>query len=72
MQSVGPGGTLSGSFNSLARFTASGKFKDLGFKSIAIQIFASYHAPHLYSQDDVEEVVVSLALCAADGDGRHN
>lgn len=56
--------TLSGPPRSLAQFTNSDKFKDSGFKSI--QIFGPYHAPHLYSQDDVEDIVGSLGPRNAD------
>lgn len=56
--------TLSGPPHSLAQFTNSGEFKDSGFKSI--RIFGPYHASHLYSQDDVEEIVRSLGPRSAD------
>ena len=50
--------TLSGPPRSLAQFTSSDNFKDFAYKSI--QIFGPYHASHLHSQDDVEEIVGSL------------
>ena len=53
---------MSGPPRSLAQFTSSGKFKE--FKSI--QIFGPYHAPHLYTQDDVEEIVNSLGPRSTD------
>ena len=48
--------TVSGPPCSLARLTSSGSLK--GFKSI--QIHGPYHAPHLFSSDDVGEIVGSL------------
>ena len=56
--------TLSGPPHSLAQFTNSGEFKDSGFKSI--HIIGPYHASHLYSQDDVDEIVGSLGPRSAD------
>ena len=56
--------TLSGPPHSLAQLTSSDKFKDFSFKSI--QIFAPYHASHLYSQDDVQDIVESLGPRNAD------
>ena len=50
--------TVSGPPRSLAQLTASASFKDL--KSSKIQIDAPYHAPHLYTQDDVNEIIESL------------
>ena len=56
--------TLSGPPRSLAQFTSSRELKD--FRFIGIQIFGPYHAPHLYSQNDVEEIVGSLGARSAD------
>ena len=54
--------TVSGPPSSLAQLTSSGSLKDLGCKSIQLEgIYGPYHAPHLYSQDDVAEIVGSLA-----------
>ncbi|MCJ1381693.1 fusarubin cluster-polyketide synthase [Xylographa soralifera] len=50
--------TVSGPPHSLAQISNSSSFKHL--KSQTIQIDAPYHAPHLYSQDDVDEIVGSL------------
>jgi len=59
--------TVSGPPRSLAQLTSSESFKDLEFKSIQIEgIYGPYHAPHLYSQDDVEEIVGSLIPRSAD------
>ena len=49
---------MSGPPRSLAQFTSSDEFKDFGYKNI--QIFGPYHAPHLYSQDNVEGILGSL------------
>lgn len=49
---------MSGPPRSLAKLTSSTSFKDLRYQSI--QIYGPYHAPHLYSQDDVDEIVESL------------
>ena len=51
---------MSGPPRSLAHLAGSGSFKDLGIKSTYIQIYGPYHAPHLYSEGDVEEIVGSL------------
>lgn len=56
--------TVSGPPGSLAQLTTSTSFKDLRFQSM--QIFAPYHAPHLHSQGDVDEIVGSLIPCGAD------
>lgn len=42
----------------MRQLTDSESFKNLKFQKI--QIDAPYHAPHLYSHDDVEEVIASL------------
>ena len=61
MSAYTPNGiTISGPPHALAQLTSSGSFKDLVFKSI--QIHGPFHAPHLYSQDDVENIVGSLDL----------
>ena len=50
--------TLSGPPRSLNEIKDSTKFKDLGLKVFHIDgINGPYHAPHLYSSDDVEDVV---------------
>ena len=49
---------MSGPPRSLAQISGFAGFKLL--KSQIIQIDAPYHAPHLYSQDDVDEIVGSL------------
>ncbi|KAI9654519.1 MAG: Type I Iterative PKS [Bathelium mastoideum] len=41
----------------------SGNFKDLNFKSLPI--YGPYHAPHLYSRLDVEEIIGNLVFNAA-------
>ena len=59
--------TLSGPPRSLAQLTNSQSFKDLGFKTFQIDgIYGPYHASHLYSQGDVEEIVDSLPSRIAD------
>ena len=50
--------TVSGPPRSLAQLSNFADFKKL--RSQMIQIDAPYHAPHLYSQDDVDEIVGSL------------
>ena len=47
--------TISGPPSSLAQLKESGCFKDLKFQDI--QIHGPYHAPHLYSREDVDEVL---------------
>ena len=49
---------MSGPPRSLAKISDFADFKPL--KSQKIQIDAPYHAPHLYSQDDVDEIIGSL------------
>ena len=51
---------MSGPPQSLAQIRDFASFKPL--KSQILQIDAPYHAPHLYTQDDVEEIVGSLIL----------
>ena len=52
---------MSGPPRSLAQLTSSENFKQLGCKSIHIKgINGPYHASHLYSEDEVEEIVGSL------------
>ena len=51
---------MSGPPSSLAQLTSSQSFRGLGSKSF--QIYGPYHAPHLYSHDDVEQIVGSLNL----------
>lgn len=59
--------TLSGPPRSLARLANSESFKNLGFKTFPIEgIYGPYHAPHLYTQDDVEEIVGSVVPRSAD------
>lgn len=55
---------MSGPPRSLAQLTSSRSFKNFRFQSI--QIYGPYHAPHLYSQDDVNEIVGSLIPHSAD------
>ncbi|ORY66531.1 polyketide synthase [Pseudomassariella vexata] len=50
--------TVSGPPSALAQLSSSAIFKDFRFKSIPI--YAPYHAPHLSSQNDVEEIVNGL------------
>lgn len=57
---------MSGPPRSLTQLAASDIFKNGGFKSTYIPIYGPYHAPHLYSQDDVDEIVGSLAPRSAD------
>lgn len=52
---------MSGPPRSVAQLTTSDIFKDQGLKGTSIQIYGPYHAPHLYSQNDVNEIVGSLA-----------
>ena len=49
------GVTVSGPPRSLAQLSGSASFQNL--KSQKIQIDAPYHAPHLYTQEDVNEIV---------------
>ncbi|KAH8585531.1 hypothetical protein B0O99DRAFT_154018 [Bisporella sp. PMI_857] len=58
--------TVSGPPGSLVQLTSSGNFNNFRLKSIPIPIYGPYHAPHLYSQDDVEEIVGSLTPSSAD------
>ncbi|KAI1780725.1 polyketide synthase [Hypoxylon cercidicola] len=51
--------TVSGPPSSLAQLSVSSDLQDFRFKDI--QIFGPYHAPHLFSQDDIEEIVGELA-----------
>ena len=53
--------TLSGPPRSLKEITDSTKFKEVGLKSFHIEgINGPYHAPHLYSSDDVEDIVADV------------
>ncbi|KAI4180806.1 MAG: hypothetical protein L6R41_007007, partial [Letrouitia leprolyta] len=52
------GATVSGPPRSLDQLSASPSFSNLKFQKI--QINAPYHAPHLYSQQDVKEVIGDL------------
>ena len=56
--------TVSGPPGSLAQFKGSECFKDL--KSQNIQIHGPYHAPHLYSREDVSEVLRHLKSHSVD------
>nr|ASU91368.1 non-reducing polyketide synthase [Nephromopsis pallescens] len=56
--------TVSGPPCSLAKLTGFGSFKNLEYQST--QIYGPYHAPHLYSQDDVDKIVGSLIPHSAD------
>lgn len=47
--------TVSGPPSSLAQLVSSECFKGLRYKTIPI--YAPYHAPHLYSQSDVSEII---------------
>ena len=49
---------VSGPPSRLAQLTRSESFKDLRFQTY--QIYGPYHAPHLYSQGDVDEIYRSL------------
>ncbi|XXG97472.1 hypothetical protein Hte_003774 [Hypoxylon texense] len=51
--------TVSGPPSSLAQLSAFGSFQ--GLRSKSIPIFGPYHAAHLFSQDDIEEIVDDLA-----------
>ncbi|KAI0003486.1 ketoacyl-synt-domain-containing protein [Xylariaceae sp. FL0662B] len=53
--------TVSGPPRSLDLLARSGNLHNSGLKSI--QIYGPYHAPHLYSPDDVDEIVGSLTPC---------
>ena len=58
---------MSGPPRSLAQLASSGSFEDLGFKSIELDgIYGPYHAFHLYSEGDIEEIVGSLIPRSAD------
>lgn len=50
--------TVSGPPGSLAQMSSTTSFQNL--KSQMIEIEAPYHAPHLYSQDNVDDIVGSL------------
>ncbi|MCJ1436265.1 fusarubin cluster-polyketide synthase [Xylographa pallens] len=50
--------TVSGPPSALAQLSSSDSFKDFRFKRIPI--YGPYHCPHLFSQDDVEEIVGTL------------
>ncbi|KAM4057347.1 starter unit:ACP transacylase in aflatoxin biosynthesis domain-containing protein [Hirsutella rhossiliensis] len=50
--------TVSGPPKSLEQLVNSGDFKDLRFKSVPI--FGPYHAPHLYSQFDISNIIGDL------------
>ena len=50
--------TVSGPPRSLAQLTGFGGFKDL--RSQTISIYAPFHAPHLHSQGDIDEITGSL------------
>ncbi|KAI1378966.1 ketoacyl-synt-domain-containing protein [Hypoxylon crocopeplum] len=52
--------TVSGPPRSLDLLTRTGNLPNSGSKSIPI--YGPYHAPHLYSSDDVDEIVGSLSL----------
>ena len=53
--------TLSGPPRSLKEITESKKFKASGLRNFHIDgIYGPYHAPHLYSNDDVEEIVAEV------------
>ena len=52
------GVTVSGPPRSLAQLSGSASFHNL--KSQKILIDAPYHAPHLYSDDDINEIIASL------------
>ena len=52
--------TVSGPPRALTQLSGSSSFAQ--FKCQMIQIHAPYHAPHLYSQDDIDDVVGDLIL----------
>ncbi|KAL7623783.1 fusarubin cluster-polyketide synthase [Parahypoxylon ruwenzoriense] len=56
--------TVSGPPRSLDRLSSSGILKNTTSKSIPI--YAPYHAPHLFSEDDVREIVGSLGARGED------
>ncbi|KAL2808100.1 beta-ketoacyl synthase [Aspergillus granulosus] len=53
------GVTVSGSPTALANLVAADEFKFFKYKSIPV--YGPYHAPHLYSQGDVEDIVAAVA-----------
>ncbi|CAK3875036.1 Conidial yellow pigment biosynthesis polyketide synthase [Lecanosticta acicola] len=55
---VPSGITVSGPPASLAELKASEYFK--GLKSSSIPIYGPYHCPHLFSEEDVEEIVAGI------------
>ncbi|KAH7120580.1 hypothetical protein EDB81DRAFT_914248 [Dactylonectria macrodidyma] len=56
--------TVSGPPSSLSQLVDSESFKGLRFKNIPI--YAPYHAPHLYSQSDVSEIIGDLGTTSAE------
>ncbi|KAF7158913.1 hypothetical protein CNMCM5623_004092 [Aspergillus felis] len=65
ISAVTPNGiTVSGPPSSLTQMTSSSTFKD--FRLESINIYGPYHATHLYSQNDVEAIVGSLAPRGSD------
>lgn len=58
--------TVSGPPRSLAQFVSSKAFKHDGLKSFPLDgIHGPFHAPHLYSREDVAEIFGDLATCSA-------
>jgi 3-oxoacyl-(acyl-carrier-protein) synthase len=55
--------TVSGSPGSLARLVNSEEFQ--GIRSKKIPVFGPFHAPHLYSEADVNEIVQGLGSASA-------
>ncbi|KAI2476002.1 Type I Iterative Polyketide synthase [Pyrenophora tritici-repentis] len=56
------GASISGPPHALARLTSSASFQGLQRRCHPLRIFGPYHAPHLYSQDDVDDIVASALL----------
>ncbi|KAK0637053.1 hypothetical protein B0T17DRAFT_588016 [Bombardia bombarda] len=54
------GVTISGPLRALHRLSSQGAFESSVLKSIPIH--APYHAPHLYSSEDVDEIITSLEI----------
>lgn len=64
-RSTGDTVAVSGRPSSLARFVSWGQSSKLGQrKPRPLQIFAPYHAPHLFNRDDVEQAVHPLRASA--------
>ncbi|KAJ6199961.1 hypothetical protein J3E72DRAFT_186462 [Bipolaris maydis] len=59
ISAVAPSGiTVSGPPNALAQLTDSKHFE--GIRTKSIPIYGPYHCPHLFSPDDVDEIVIDM------------